>query len=194
MTKICAIDFETANASMLSACSIGVTVIEDGILSESWSTLIHPPKTASEFSIHNIMIHGITPKMVEHAPEFPEIYKQLLGYMKDAVLCAHNAEFDMKVLRCLCEHYRLHLPETDYFCTVRLSRSALPFLQRHRLNTVSDYFGIELNHHDASSDARACALIVLNIMSLCDLYEIKPMLAAYRQTLKPLKRQGDTFL
>lgn len=189
MTKICAIDFETANASMFSACSIGVTVIEDGVLSESWSTLIHPPKIAGKFSVHNIMIHGITENMVEHAPEFPEIYERLLTSMKDAVLCAHNAEFDMKVLRCLCEHYYLNLPQTEYFCTVRLTRSALPFLERHRLNTVSEYFGIELNHHDASSDARACALIVLNLMSLCDLYEIKPMLKAYRQTLKPLTRQ-----
>ncbi len=186
MTKFCAIDFETANASSLSACSLGVSVIEDGVLVESWSTLICPPKGADEFLIHNIMIHGITKKMVEDAPCFFDIYERLERAMKDAVLCAHNAEFDMKVLRSLCTYYKIKLPENPYFCTVRLSRSALPFLARHRLNLVAEYFGIELHHHDASSDARACALIVLNIMAISDLYDIESLLKAYRQTLKYL--------
>jgi len=186
MTKLCAIDFETANASSLSACSIGVTVIEEGVLLESWSTLIRPPKEADDFSIHNIMIHGITKEMVEDAPYFPEIYQRLKQSMEGAVLCAHNAEFDMKVLRSLCQYYQIKLPKNPYFCTVRLSRSAVPQLARHRLNTVADYFGIELNHHDAASDARACALIVLNIMAISDLYDIESLMKAYRQTLKVL--------
>lgn len=186
MTKICAIDFETANASMLSACSIGVSVIEDGVLSEWWSTLICPPETANEFSVYNMMIHGITPDMVKDAPDFPEVFERLKESMKDAVLCAHNAAFDMKVLRSLCEYYCIEIPENEYFCTVRLSRSVLPFLQRHRLNDVSEYFGIELNHHDAASDARACALIVLNIMTISEIYEIQQLLRAYRQMTKLL--------
>lgn len=186
MTKICAIDFETANASPLSACSIGVTVMEDGVMCDLWSTLIKPVKGADEFSYHNIMIHGIIPDMVKNAPSFDQIYAHLCELFKGAVLVAHNAEFDMKVLRSLCTYYGLELPKNEYFCTVRLSQAALPFLDRHRLNIVSEYFGIELDHHEASSDARACALIVMNIMAMSDIYEIEPLLKAYRQTLKKL--------
>lgn len=184
MTKLCAIDFETANASPLSACSMGVTVIEEGVLVESWSTLIRPPEHEDEFSFHNVMIHGITRAMVEDAPFFPEIVSRLWESMENAVLCAHNAEFDMKVLKSLCRYYGISKPQNQYFCTVRLSRSALPFLARHRLDAVADYFGIELVHHDASSDARACALIVLNIMAMSDLYDVESLMKAYRQTLK----------
>jgi len=184
MTKLVAIDFETANSSPLSACSIGVSVMEAGVLCDSWSTLIKPVKGYDEFYYHNIMIHGIVPDMVKDAPSFDQIYGKLCELFQDAVLCAHNAEFDMKVLRSLCLHYRLPIPENEYFCTVRLSRAALPFLERHRLNLVAEYFGIELNHHEASSDARACALIAMNIMAMTDIYEIEPLLKAYRQTLK----------
>ena len=187
MTKICAIDFETANPSPLSACSIGVSVVENGELCASWSTLIKPPKGYDDFWMHNIQIHGITKSMTTDAPSFDEIWDTLSGFMKDAVLCAHNAEFDMKVLTSLCRYYQLEIPDNEYFCTVRLSRRALPFLERHRLSTVADYFEIELNHHEASSDARACALIVLNIMAMSDLYEIEALLSAYRQNRKKLR-------
>lgn len=186
MTKLCAIDFETANASSLSACSVGVTVMEDGVLSECLSTLIKPPKHHDDFSIHNIMIHGITKNMVENAPTFEEIYPKLLELMENAVLCAHNAEFDMKVFKSLCLHYHLPVPQNEYFCTVRLSRSALPFLSHHRLNTVAEYFEINLNHHDAASDARACALIACNIMAMSELYDVESLMKAYRQTIKHL--------
>ena len=184
MTKLCAIDFETANASSLSACAVGISVMEDGVLTENWSTLIKPPKKHYEFSFHNIMVHGITKNMVENAPTFDEIYPKLLELMDGAVLCAHNAEFDMKVLQSLCLHYHLPIPKKDYFCTVRLSRSALPNLERHRLNVVAEHFEIELNHHDASSDARACVLIASNIMAASDIYDVDTLMSAYRQTLK----------
>ena len=184
MTKLCAIDFETANASSLSACAVGISVMKDGVLTENWSTLIKPPKKHDEFSFHNIMVHGITKNMVENAPAFDEIYPKLLELMDGAVLCAHNAEFDMKVLQSLCLHYHLPIPKKDYFCTVRLSRSALPNLERHRLNVVAEHFEIELNHHDASSDARACVLIASNIMAASDIYDVDTLMSAYRQTLK----------
>ena len=186
MTKLCAIDFETANASSLSACAVGISIMEDGVLSESWSTLIKPPKKYDEFSIHNIMVHGITKNMVEDAPTFEQIYPKLMELMEGSVLCAHNAEFDMKVLQSLCIHYGLDVPQKDYFCTVRLSRSALPFLQRHRLNVVAEYFHIDLEHHDASSDARACVLIASNIMAMSEIFDVETLMSAYRQTLKHL--------
>ena len=67
--------------------------------------------------------------------------------------------------------YRLELPDAPYFCTVKLSRKVYPYLKHHRLNDVCDYMGIQLDHHDAGSDARGCALIVANTMNLMQIYE-----------------------
>lgn len=75
---------------------------------------------------------------------------------------AHSASFDVSVLRALHDHYRIPLPNTHYACSVALSRRAFPGLYNHKLPTVCEHCGIELRHHDAASDAIACALVAIN--------------------------------
>lgn len=157
-----AIDFETANYKRTSACAIGLVKVENGKIVAEKSSLIKPQP--NYFIPSFIDIHHITPDMVADAPLFGELWPDIREFIEDSeALIAHNASFDMSVLRaCLeMEMIRSYLP--PHFCTVKLSRQHLDFLLNHKLNTVCNFFGIELDHHEALSDARGCARIMLEL-------------------------------
>lgn len=176
MTKIVAIDFETANNQMASVCSVGVAVMEDGVIIDHYYSLIKPEENVSYFSPYNIRVHGITAKDVEAAPAFSEIYRELTGYFEDAVLVAHNARFDMNCLKQTCLNTGKKIPVLEYFDTVELCKRVFSNLKHHRLNDVCDYIGIELDHHNALSDANGCLEIVMAVMNLVGEYDIYQLL------------------
>lgn len=152
-----AIDFETANERRVSACAVGVCVVS-GNRMETKSYLIRPPEM--RFSPYNIAIHGITPEMVQSAPTFRDIYPEIREYLSAPSIWAHYAPFDQGVLNALAMQYRVPVPR-GLQCTCDLSRTFLPGLASHKLPEVCACLGIALNHHDAGSDAEACARIVL---------------------------------
>lgn len=157
-----AVDFETANYKRTSACSIGLVKVENGVIVAEKSFLIKPQP--NYFIPQFIDIHHITQSMVKDAPLFGELWPDIREMIEDAeLLVAHNAAFDISVLRaCLeMEMIRAYLP--PHLCTVKLSKQQLPYLYNHKLNTVCDHFNIELDHHEALSDARGCAQIVLHL-------------------------------
>jgi DNA polymerase-3 subunit epsilon len=159
MIRITAIDFETANYRSHSAIAVGLAIIEDRKIVESCSFLIRPPE--SWFVPRFIEIHGIEPYHVENAPNFEELWPQIQRFFRDTTMLAHNAGFDRGVLEGTAAYYELALPKLDWLCTVQISRRRWPELERHKLNIVCDHLGIELNHHDAGSDALAAAKIYL---------------------------------
>lgn len=152
-----AIDFETANQRRASACSIGIAAVRDGRI-ETHSFLIRPREM--HFDPVNISIHGITPDMVREAPLFGELLPTIRHFLDGEELWAHYAPFDAGVLLALRRAEGLALP-AKLNCTCQLARLRLPALPSHRLPVVCAHLGIPLNHHDAASDAEACARIVL---------------------------------
>ena len=154
-----AIDFETATRARDSACAVGIAVVHEGAIVDAGSWLIRPP--GNEYERWNVRIHGITPDRTQSAPSFGDLWPVLRGYLEETNVLAHNASFDMGVLRALLASAGLEPPDMHYVCTVLLARRAFPELPRHRLDTVCDHCGIELAHHDAASDAAACAAIAL---------------------------------
>lgn len=152
-----AIDFETANNQPTSACSVGLAKMEDGKLIDSYYTLIRPP--SSYFSPMNISIHGIQPEDVEDAPEFDLIWPDILLFIGDDLLIAHNAPFDIGILRAMLTHYELPIPPLRYTCTVRISRKVWPQFSSHRLTDLSRRFGFDYRAHHALDDAVNCALL-----------------------------------
>jgi len=154
-----AIDFETANSRRASPCSIGMTWFDDIRILKTAHRLICPKEL--DFDGINISIHGIHPEDVEDEPEFPEIWQELMPHMTGRVILAHNAAFDMSVLRATLELYGLPWPEISYLCTVKISRQIWPELLNHKLPTVSKHIGFSLEHHSASSDAEGCASIAI---------------------------------
>lgn len=164
MYRFIAIDFETANKFPLSACALGVVVFENGneILRKSW--LIKPPSPYDMFDPINIRIHGITHVHVKNAPSFAHIFLQIKPYLQNSVVIAHNAAFDIGILRHLMRYYDLNVEEILFGCTVQLARKAFVGLPNQKLDTVARTLGFPLQHHDALSDAVACANILLTVM------------------------------
>lgn len=171
--KYVAIDFETANSSPLSACSIGVAVFEKNKPVREYVHLIRPPKEYGKFHWYNTKIHGIKPSMVEKEPTFDELWPSLRQDIAGSLIVCHNAMFDTAVLCKLMEYYQIPVPEFTYVCTVKISQKIWPEMENHKLDTVSEDLHIRLDHHEALSDARACGLILAHALEElhCDTIE-----------------------
>lgn len=157
-----AIDFETANPSNASACAVGLARVRDGrvVASEGW--LIRPPEGHDRFFEINVAIHGIRESDVATAATWTEQLPRLLDFVGDDVLVAHNAGFDMRVLRTACEVTGHPAPESRYLCSVHVARKTYD-LPSYRLPLVAAAAGhLDFAHHDATADALACAHIVLD--------------------------------
>lgn len=155
--KIVALDFETADNGPDSACALAMVAIEDGTISGQISFLIRPPRDTFVYTY----IHGITWAHVRHELIFAERIPEIEEFIRNAsYLVAHNAPFDRKVLY-NCYSVSGHNPPANPFsCTVRLARAAWQ-IRPTKLPDVCSHLGIALNHHDAQSDALACARIAI---------------------------------
>jgi DNA polymerase-3 subunit epsilon len=152
------IDFETANPSPTSACSVGWVIIENDKIIHEESHLIRPP-TESFFFTH---IHGISWARVRHEPAFDLIWNRLEPWFaRSSLMVAHNVSFDERVLRSSAKHYGITIPRIKTECTVKLARYRLG-ISPAKLSHVAQTLGIPLNHHEALSDARASAMIYLH--------------------------------
>lgn len=157
------IDFETATYHRHSACAVGIVTVEHNIITDEYYTLIQP--SDNFYSYHNIRVHGITSKHTANIGAFdkfyPEIYKRLLN----KTVVAHNESFDRNVLKNCISHYGLSAKglslHKNWQCTVKLSRS-LGFYP-NKLSDCCTRLNIPLQHHEALSDARACAQLYLNL-------------------------------
>jgi DNA polymerase-3 subunit epsilon len=158
-----AIDFETASRERASACALGLAVVEGERIVERRGWLIQPP--GNYFEPMNTRIHGIHADLVAQEPEFDEVWPEMEPYLRGAAVLAHNAAFDVGVLRASLDRYDLTMPATaGYYCTVTVSRRVWPRLADHKLSSVCRHCGIELDHHEAASDAAACASIALRCL------------------------------
>jgi len=153
-----AVDFETAHANY--PCEIGLTKVENGQIIDSKSWLIKPA-CFPYMNPWNQRVHGISSANVAKALTFDEHWTELKLWLEDSILVAHNAAFDMRVLRSSLAHYDLALPHSEYFCSVSISRKTWKNLTSHSLGVVCDFHNIRFNHHRAGDDAKACAIIVL---------------------------------
>lgn len=157
MMDFAAIDFETADNGSDSACAIGVVTVRGGRVVEKRVHLIRPPRPYFMFTY----IHGITWDDVKNKPTFGELWPTIEPLIKGVkFLAAHNASFDSRVLRACCQAARLPMPAQPFLCTVALSRRAWG-IRPTKLSDVCAALKIDLNHHEALSDASACAEIVL---------------------------------
>lgn len=157
-----AIDFETANKSYDSACSIGLVTVRDGAIVDEYYKLIRPKKLY--FHPDNVKIHNITEEMVADEPGINELWKEILPRLQGKQVVAHFAKFDMNVLRSSLASWGVRLPEFDYLCSFLLSKKAFPYLESHGLNYVAESVGFKFHHHHALEDAKACATIINKIV------------------------------
>jgi DNA polymerase-3 subunit epsilon len=153
-----AIDFETAKYSRESACSVGLVRFRGGKTAETFYSLIRPPVLYIRPDFTDI--HGITVEDVRDALDFAELWENSIRpFIGTLPLAAHNAAFDMGVLRAALEWYELPIPPLNYFCTLRLARVAWPELESHALTSLGEHFGITYDAHNALEDAQTCGII-----------------------------------
>lgn len=163
ITDFAAIDVETANSSRSSVCSVGVVVVRNAEITDSFYSLIHPEPDF--YSYWCSRVHGITQNDTDYAPIFPDVWSQIEPLIEDLPLVAHNSPFDESCLRAVFKTYRMDYPDYTFHDTLRASRSLLPTLPDHQLQTVAAYFGHNMqNHHHALADAQACAIIALHVL------------------------------
>ena len=159
---VLALDFETANERRDSACAVGIAWIARGRVVRRVSHLIRPPEM--RFSPGNIRVHGILPANVVGEPGFADVMAPYLGDLAGGVILAHNASFDIGVLRAGLMRAGLPLPALRTLCTVQIARKVFPAAEGCGLGKVARRLGIVFEHHDAGEDAYACAEIALAAM------------------------------
>ena len=161
MERYIAFDVETPNRLNHRMSAIGISVLEDGQIVDAFYSLVDPE---TDFDPFNTWLTGIDADAVRDAPTFPELWPQIQPLLDSGVLAAHNASFDLGVLRrCLRDYEIEWKPGALYLCTVQMGRRLLPGMS-HKLDALCDYYGIPLDHHHAGSDSRACAEILLRYL------------------------------
>lgn len=158
------IDFETANAKRYSPCAVGIVVANEQEIVDEYYHLINP---MMRFRSFNIDVHGIASHDVAEAPTFAELWPTLSSYLSDSLVVAHNASFDMSVIRSTLDYFQIAYPEMEYLCTANISKKVWPNLFNHKLNTVASYHGIRFDHHHALEDARVAANVFQYAIKQC---------------------------
>ncbi len=157
-----AVDFETADRGNDSACAVGLVRVVGAEIVERAHYLIRPPRRLFVFTY----VHGITWERVDREPTFAELWPRLQDHLRGAdFLAAHNAGFDRSVLKACCARAGLPVPDLRFECSMRMARAAWD-LYPTKLPDVCRHLRIPLRHHDALSDAEACARIVLAARSM----------------------------
>lgn len=181
-----AIDFETANGSPASPCAVGLVKVRDGKLIDGLAMMFQPPYPHNWFHEGNINIHGIRPSDVEDAISWNQALALLLEFVGDDVLVAHNAPFDMGVLKAAARAIDVPLPEVRYACSLEISRKTYN-LESYRLNSVAYAIGHEeFKHHDALADADACARIMVHAANRHEAQSLEELLSATGKKYKVL--------
>ena len=160
MARILALDFETASHSPDSACALGLALVEDGRLVAEDALLIRPPEPEFVFT----WVHGLRWEDVADQPPFDSAWLRLAPWLEGVDwLAAHNAPFDRGVLNACCRTYRLAAVDLPFLCTVQVARQVWGIYPT-KLPLVCRALDIPLKHHDAASDAAACAQILVRAM------------------------------
>lgn len=150
-----AIDFETAQGKRWSICQVGLVRVENGLIKNKISKLVCPPDNF--YFSRNTDVHGITPDHTRQAPTFDKVWHELEPFIHNQTVVAHNGAFDFSCLSQVLDFYGITHPVYERQCTYKIYRK--------KLNILCEEYDIQLNHHDALSDALACAALYLKTVN-----------------------------
>ena len=159
-----ALDFETANEQPSSVCSVGVVIVRNDVIVNSFYSLIHPEPEYYQWFCRRV--HGLGPEDTEDAPVFPTVWEKITPLLEDYPLIAHNARFDEGCLKTVHRVYRMDYPDYVFYDTLAASRQHFGnCLPNHQLHTVAAACGFNLTrHHHALADAEECAHIAVKLL------------------------------
>ena len=164
MRDFAAIDFETANEQPSSVCSVGIVIVRDGCVADSYYSLIHPEPEDYQWFCRQVP--GLGPEDTDDAPVFPKVWENIAPLIEGLPLVAHNSRFDEGCLKAVFRVYQMDYPDYEFHDTLAASRRHFGRrLPNHQLQTVAAACGYDLvNHHHALADAEACAAIALKLL------------------------------
>lgn len=163
MKDFAAIDFETANSERSSVCSVGVVIVRNNEIVDSFYSLINPEP--NYYNYWCTKVHGLTSRDTDDAPVFPEVWKQIAPLIEGLPLVGHNSPFDESCLKAVFRVYQMDYPYYKFYDTLSTARRTMKGLENHQLHTVAAVCGYQLdNHHHALADAEACAWIAREIL------------------------------
>ena len=150
-----ALDVETANPDLASICQVGVVAFANGVVSESWQSLVDPD---DEFHPINVSIHGIDETAVSGAPRFSDVAPRISELLAGQVVASHMG-FDRVALSRACQKFGLPVLDCKWLDTARVCRRAWTQFARRGfgLADIASHCGVQFRHHDALEDARAGA-------------------------------------
>lgn len=170
-----AIDFETANSSAASACSVGLVKVRGGVVVDRVAWFIRPPAGFDHFAEWNTRIHGIVAPDVANAPRWSDQLPDLVAFADGDHLVAHNAGFDMGVISAACRASVMPIPDFRYLCSLQVARKTYE-LDSYRLPVAAMAAGFEdFAHHDALADSEACAAIIVHAAGRHDASNIEEL-------------------
>lgn len=157
-----AIDFETSAYGGPCACAVGMVRMENLEVVDSFYALIRPPSSRICFT----NIHGLTWQILKNERPFAQVWPEMAAFMAGArYFIAHNARFDQGVLMRCCAANSIPVPSRPFLCTLKGARAGLK-LRNNGLAALCAHFEIELDHHNAASDARACGLLHARLIKM----------------------------
>ena len=174
------IDFETANGSRSSICSVGIVEYAGGEKINEYYKLVKPAD--DYFHPINTNIHGITYDDVKNEKAFIDLWPEIERMLANKLVLAHNAAFDMSCLRAILDENEIVYPTMQYNCTVQIAKKVWPGLTNYKLNNLSYQLGFRLNHHNALDDARACGNILIQAVKYSRLETIESFFEDYKIT------------
>lgn len=184
------VDFETASTRG-TPCQLGAIRFEGGRETGSFETLIFQPEHL--FAPFNIALHGITPKAVADAPKWPDVRARLLDFAAGAPLIAHNAPFDMGVIRDASDMWGMEWPTVTYACTLTLARRIWPGQHSYSLLLVCSMLEIPVDLdrvHEALADSRLAGALMNHAMADAPASSLEELLDHADVTLGRIEPDG----
>lgn len=183
MLDFTTIDFETANGYRGSPCAVGLIRYRNGEPVDERRWLMRPPAQVDYFAPFNVALHGIDADMVRDASRWDVVLPAIVDYIGDDIVVAHNAGFDIGVIRYACAVDNIAWPEMRFLCTLVMARRALR-LPSYRLPFVTAACGFEMeDHHDPLSDARAVGRIIVALAARDGITNVADLAAAHRMSI-----------
>lgn len=174
-----ALDFETANRNRSSICEIGISVVRNSEVVETRSWLVRPE--GNRYEGMNIAIHGIHPADTASAPSFAEVWSEVLPYLHDSIVVAHNVSFDIYALRDALQECGIEFPTFKFFCSQRIAQYTFRDTYSYSLGILSAAMGIPFpHHHRAGGDAEGCARVFLRSLELAEVNTLEELQEKYR--------------
>ena len=173
------LDVEAIGAKGLPAriIELGAYYVRSGKIIGEYQSLIDPGVPLPRFIA---ALTGISDEMLKGAPKFAEIVDAWLDFAGDAVLVAHNSQFDLALLnREIGRVFPGCRMRNAELCTVKLARRMIRDLDNHNLDALAEHFGLEIaERHRAASDARATAELFLRLLDQLESQGVRTLLEA----------------